>query len=87
MYTILFYIMFVLFLFLKKNDFLNQPHQLLELDDLVDAARAAGAWGAKMSGTGRGGLMFAIVSDEETQKKVYEALSKIASDVWCTEFK
>lgn len=28
-----------------------------ELDDLVDAARRAGAIGAKMSGTGRGGLM------------------------------
>ena len=28
-----------------------------ELDDLVDAARNAGAIGAKMSGTGRGGLM------------------------------
>ena len=44
---------------------LNENHVLCqeltvsckELDDLVDAARAAGATGAKMSGTGRGGLM------------------------------
>eukprot|EP00281_Chroomonas_sp_CCMP1168_P027917 CAMPEP_0206251738 /NCGR_PEP_ID=MMETSP0047_2-20121206/22188_1 /ASSEMBLY_ACC=CAM_ASM_000192 /TAXON_ID=195065 /ORGANISM="Chroomonas mesostigmatica_cf, Strain CCMP1168" /LENGTH=309 /DNA_ID=CAMNT_0053677719 /DNA_START=41 /DNA_END=970 /DNA_ORIENTATION=+ len=31
-----------------------------ELDSLVDAAKAAGAIGAKMSGTGRGGLMLAL---------------------------
>ena len=31
-----------------------------ELDTLVDAAKAAGAPGAKMSGTGRGGLMLAV---------------------------
>ncbi len=32
-----------------------------ELDRLVDAARAAGAWGAKLSGGGQGGNMLALV--------------------------
>jgi len=36
----------------------------LELDRLVNAARAAGALGAKMSGGGRGGNMIALVSEE-----------------------
>lgn len=58
-----------------------------ELDDLVDAARAAGALGAKMSGTGRGGLMWAVVADEASQNKVRDALSKLSSEVWTTEFK
>eukprot|EP00957_Ditylum_brightwellii_P187026 14243916-Ditylum_brightwellii.AAC.1 len=49
-----------------------------ELDTLVDAARSAGALGAKMSGTGRGGLMLALTPTEEIQDKVAEALGKIA---------
>ena len=36
-----------------------------ELDELVEAGRAAGALGAKMAGTGRGGLMFAVCGDDE----------------------
>ncbi|MFT5196270.1 MAG: mevalonate kinase [Candidatus Promineifilaceae bacterium] len=35
-----------------------------ELDALVEAARAAGALGAKMSGGGRGGNMIALVNDD-----------------------
>ena len=57
-----------------------------ELDDLVDAARKAGAVGAKMAGTGRGGLMWAICLDEKSQQEVYEALNKIAPQVWKTQF-
>ncbi len=49
---------------------MNQNHELLkgmtvsspELDRLVDAARSAGALGAKMSGGGRGGNMIALVN-------------------------
>lgn len=55
-----------------------------ELDDLVDAARAAGAIGAKMSGTGRGGLMLALTPTEEVQNAVAEALEKLAPQVWKT---
>lgn len=60
---------------------MNENHLLLqqmgvsspELDELVRAARQAGALGAKLSGGGRGGNMIALVSDE-TDQKVVEAL-------------
>jgi mevalonate kinase len=72
----------------------NENHTILqelgvsckELDDLVLAARAAGAIGAKMSGTGRGGLMFAVASDAASQAKIHEALEKISPQVWSTSF-
>jgi mevalonate kinase len=44
-----------------------------ELDHLVKAARAAGAWGAKLSGSGQGGNMIALVSTK-TGPQVAEAL-------------
>jgi mevalonate kinase len=73
---------------------LNENHTLCqeltvsckELDDLVDAAREAGAVGAKMSGTGRGGLMLALTPSEEIQEKVAAALEKLAPQVWKTTF-
>ncbi|MFT3890428.1 MAG: mevalonate kinase [Anaerolineales bacterium] len=54
------------------GDLMNANHELLqkmtvsssELDKLVDAARNAGALGAKMSGGGRGGNMIALVQPE-----------------------
>lgn len=56
-----------------------------ELDDLVAAAKAAGAVGAKMSGTGRGGLMLALAPGEEAQEKVAAALRAAgAPQVWKT---
>ena len=55
-----------------------------ELDDLVVAARGAGAVGAKMSGTGRGGLMLALTPTAESQAAVAKALKKIAPQVWTT---
>lgn len=78
----------------KLGELLNENHKLLqdltvsckELDTLVDAARSAGAIGAKMSGTGRGGLMLALTPTEEAQNAVAEALEKIAPQVWKTSF-
>ena len=63
----------------------NKNHELLsklgvscpELDVLVEAARGAGACGAKLAGTGRGGLMIAVTPDAETQNAVYNALSEL----------
>jgi mevalonate kinase len=46
-----------------------------EVERLVDAARAAGAQGAKLSGGGRGGNMIALAS-KETTSRIAEALSK-----------
>ena len=60
---------------------MNDNHQVLqkmgvsslELDNLVDAARDAGALGAKLSGGGRGGNMIALV-EPNTAEKVAAAL-------------
>jgi mevalonate kinase len=57
-----------------------------ESDALVAAAREAGAIGAKMSGTGRGGLMLALTPTEEIQDAVAAALEKLAPQVWKTSF-
>ena len=61
------------------GDLMNQNHALLqemtvssqELDQFVEAARKAGALGAKMSGGGRGGNMIALVKPE-----IAEAVSR-----------
>lgn len=76
----------------KLGTLLDENHALCqeltvsckELDDLVLAAREAGALGAKMSGTGRGGLMLALTPTEESQKAVAAALEKLAPQVWTT---
>jgi mevalonate kinase len=73
---------------------MNANHALLqeltvscqELDELVLAARDAGAIGAKMSGTGRGGLMIALTPTEEIQNSVAAVLEKLAPQVWKTTF-
>ncbi len=58
------------------GELMNQNHALLqemtvsspELDRLVDAARKAGAVGAKLSGGGRGGNMIALVQPENADE-------------------
>jgi mevalonate kinase len=65
----------------KIGELMDQNHSLLqeigvsspELDRLVEAAIAAGALGAKLSGGGRGGNMIALVS-QENQTTVEQAL-------------
>jgi mevalonate kinase len=59
----------------ELGDLMNQNHTLLqeltvsslELDTLVEAARKAGALGAKMSGGGRGGNMIALVKADRAE--------------------
>ncbi len=46
-----------------------------ELERLVEAARSAGAWGAKLSGGGRGGNMIAI-APPHAQEQVAQALHR-----------
>jgi len=55
-----------------------------ELDQLVEVARNAGAIGAKMSGSGRGGLMLCLTPTEEIQNNVFKALEERAPQVWKT---
>jgi len=59
----------------ELGELMDQNHALLqemtvsspELDNLVSAARKAGALGAKMSGGGRGGNMIALVKANQTE--------------------
>jgi mevalonate kinase len=59
----------------ELGELMNQNHTLLqeltvsslELDTLVEAARKAGALGAKMSGGGRGGNMIALVKADRAE--------------------
>ncbi len=65
----------------RLGDLFNRNHKLLEqigvssptLNRLVDAARAAGAVGAKLSGGGRGGNVVALLKGS-TREAVVEAL-------------
>ena len=58
----------------ELGSLMNQNHACLkklevstpELDELVDSARAAGALGAKLSGAGLGGVMLALVAEDQT---------------------
>ena len=44
-----------------------------EIDQLIEAAREAGALGAKLSGSGGGGIVIALVTSE-TQQRVARAI-------------
>jgi len=66
----------------KVGELMNENHKLLqeitvscpELDKLVKIARDNGAWGAKLTGTGRGGNMIALTPGKELQEKVAKAI-------------
>jgi len=66
----------------KLGELMNKNHELLqkitvsckELDELVETARSAGAYGAKLTGTGRGGMMIALTPGKELQDKVAKAI-------------
>ncbi len=60
---------------------IDKNHRLLQeldlstpaMERLISAARAAGAWGAKLTGAGCGGFALALVADN-TEEKVVQAL-------------
>jgi len=66
----------------KLGELMNKNHELLcrasvscpELEELVGIARDNGALGAKLTGTGRGGLMQALTPGVELQEKVASAI-------------
>lgn len=73
-------------------ELMNQNHKLLqqitvsgeENDKLVEIALKNGAIGAKMTGTGRGGLVIALTENEDIQEKVAKAIEKEGYDAWKT---
>lgn len=73
--------------FIKLGEWMNKNHELLkklgvscpELDRLVKVALQAGAYGAKLSGGGRGGNMIAMV-DDDNKTTVQRALEKAGAN-------
>jgi mevalonate kinase len=73
----------------KLGELMNENHRLLQqlklshpkLDDLVEEALKAGALGAKMSGGGWGGAMFAI-AEKQHVKHVMRAMLRTGSKVF-----
>ena len=55
-----------------------------KLNRLVDAARQAGAYGAKLSGGGKGGIMVALVS-AEAKDRVAEAISDAGGEAFMVQ--
>ncbi len=71
---------------------MNQNHKLLQEiavsgevnDKLVDIALKNGAIGAKVTGTGRGGLVIFLAENEEIQERIAKAIEKEGFDAWRT---
>ena len=51
-----------------------------KLDKMIEAAKVAGAYGAKLSGAGGGDCMIALVS-EDTKEKVEKAIKKVSGEI------
>jgi mevalonate kinase len=77
------------------GELMDQNHEYLqaltvsspELDNLVDAARKAGALGAKLSGGGRGGNMIALVEQSQAELVAEALISAGAKRTIITEIK
>ncbi len=71
---------------------MNQNHNLLieigvtcdEIEEIVGVARKAGAWGAKVTGTGRGGNVIALTPGRALQRNVAGAIEQRGYSVWST---
>jgi len=79
----------------KAGRLMNKNQEMLrtltvscpELETLIQEALRNGALGAKLTGTGRGGLMISLVPDKRTTDQVAGALQKAgAGAVWKTTF-
>ncbi|MFX0043607.1 MAG: mevalonate kinase [Candidatus Hodarchaeota archaeon] len=74
------------------GNLMNQNHTLLQEitvsgeinDKLAEIALENGAIGAKVTGTGRGGLVIALAENEEIQEKIAKAIEKEGYDAWKT---
>ncbi len=77
----------------KTGELMNKNHQLLqeigvsskELDLLCTTALDAGALGAKLTGAGMGGCMFALAKDKESQKKIARSFEKEGFEAFITK--
>jgi mevalonate kinase len=75
------------------GELMTKNHKLLQQitvsgeinDKLVTLALKKGALGAKMTGTGRGGLVIALAETEEVQQKIAKAIEDDGYDAWKTK--
>jgi mevalonate kinase len=79
----------------RVGELMDRNHQMLqdltvscdELDSLVEVARANGALGAKMTGTGRGGNQLSLAPNMNAAEEIVKALEEEgAAGVWTTTF-
>ncbi|MBI4044522.1 MAG: mevalonate kinase [Candidatus Diapherotrites archaeon] len=76
----------------KTGELVNKNQELLreigvsskELDLLCETSLENGALGAKLTGAGMGGCMFALCPDEKTREKVAQAIRKKRFDSYIT---
>lgn len=76
----------------KIGKLMNRNHALLKdinvsgeiNNEIVNIALANNALGAKMTGTGRGGLVIALAQDIESQNKIANQIEKSGYTVWNT---
>jgi mevalonate kinase len=74
------------------GDLMNQNHKMLQQitvsgkvnDELVEIALENGAVGAKLTGTGRGGLVIGLAANEEIQKRIVDAIEEKKYSAWGT---
>jgi mevalonate kinase len=74
------------------GDLMNQNHKMLQQitvsgeinDELVEIALENGAIGAKLTGTGRGGLVIGLAENEEIQERVANAMEEKGYSAWRT---
>ncbi|MFW9999593.1 MAG: mevalonate kinase [Candidatus Hodarchaeota archaeon] len=74
------------------GDLMNQNHQLLQKinvsgevnDKLVEISLQNGAISAKMTGTGRGGLVIALAENKNIQDKIAKIFKKEGYEAWKT---
>lgn len=74
------------------GELMNINHKLLQEitvsgninDKLVDLAIKNNALGAKMTGTGRGGLVIVLAKDEDSQTKIAKIIENKGFDAWKT---
>ena len=55
------------------------------LEEMIAAARAAGALGAKLTGSGGGGCMIALVADQTSGEAVRAAIEETGHDAFVAE--
>jgi len=74
------------------GNLMNQNHKMLQQitvsgkinDELVEIALENGAIGAKLTGTGRGGLVIALAENEDIQEKIVNVVEEKGYSAWRT---